>query len=112
DEESFIQITNWEKHQNVDGMERARKLNAERNKRYRERKKEQKLLEEKDNNVSVTSRDGTEEEVEEEKEEDNRSTTTNNAIKFYEKNFGVASPYEQESILKWTSDSGEDLVIE
>lgn len=34
-----IEIVNWEKHQNVDGMERAKKLNAERNKRYRERKK-------------------------------------------------------------------------
>lgn len=50
----FISINNWEKHQNVDGMERVRALNAERNKKYRERKKELSL-----NDVSVTSRDGT-----------------------------------------------------
>ncbi|QKY71317.1 phage replisome organizer N-terminal domain-containing protein [Lentibacillus sp. CBA3610] len=111
DEESFIQIINWEKHQNVDGMERARKLNADRNKRYRERKKKQKLLEEKDNNVSVTSCDGTEEEVEKEKEEENISTTNKNVIEFYEKNFGGTSPYEQESILEWINDLGGDLVI-
>src|SRR5699024_4180553 len=38
DEEHFIAIENWEKHQNIEGMERVKKLNAERNKRYRERK--------------------------------------------------------------------------
>lgn len=38
DEHNFISISNWEKHQNVEGMDRVRKLNAERNKRYRERK--------------------------------------------------------------------------
>ena len=53
---NMIGISNWEKHQNIDGMEKIRKLNAERNKKYRERKK---LLENSD--VSVTSRDATEE---------------------------------------------------
>ena len=53
---NMIGISNWEKHQNIDGMEKIRKLNAERNKKYRERKK---LIENSD--VSVTSRDATEE---------------------------------------------------
>ena len=53
-DEHFISITNWDKHQNIEGMERVRKLNAERNKRYRERKKRATL-----SGVSVTSRDGT-----------------------------------------------------
>src|SRR5699024_1047684 len=70
DDDSFIRISNWEKHQNVEGMDRVRKLNAERNKRYRERKKQQQLLESKTNDVSVTSRGGTEEEIERNKEKD------------------------------------------
>lgn len=52
-----IAITNWEKHQNVEGMEQVRLKNAIRNREYRERKKQEKLMLERD--VSVTSRDGT-----------------------------------------------------
>lgn len=54
DENDFISISNWEKHQNVEGMEKVRQLNAERNRKYRERKKQLAL-----NDVSVTSHDGT-----------------------------------------------------
>ncbi|MFR3288008.1 phage replisome organizer N-terminal domain-containing protein [Enterococcus casseliflavus] len=54
----FICISKWEKHQNIDGMEQIRRKNAERNRKYRERKKkEQQLLEK---NAGVTSRDTTE----------------------------------------------------
>ncbi|MFD1066658.1 phage replisome organizer N-terminal domain-containing protein [Oceanobacillus locisalsi] len=69
DEHSFISISNWEKHQNIEGMERVKALNAERNRKYRERKK-QKLIQNEHDDVSVTSRDGTEEEREEEKEKE------------------------------------------
>src|SRR5690625_2950372 len=61
DENNFIEISNWEKHQNIEGMERVRKLNAERNRRYRERKKQEKLGSEDSNGeVSVKSPDDTE----------------------------------------------------
>ncbi|AYQ15187.1 phage replisome organizer N-terminal domain-containing protein [Bacillus paralicheniformis] len=61
DEHNFISISNWEKHQNVEGMDRVRQLNAERNKRYRERKKQLQLSSPQNaGDVSVTSRDGTE----------------------------------------------------
>ncbi|MCY1631151.1 phage replisome organizer N-terminal domain-containing protein [Bacillus paralicheniformis] len=61
DEHNFINISNWEKHQNVEGMDRVRQLNAERNKRYRERKKQLQLSSPQNaGDVSVTSRDGTE----------------------------------------------------
>ncbi|MCY8240389.1 phage replisome organizer N-terminal domain-containing protein [Bacillus haynesii] len=61
DENRFISIRNWEKHQNVEGMDRVRKLNAERNKKYRERKKQLQLSSpQNEGDVSVTSRDGTE----------------------------------------------------
>ncbi|MED2206836.1 phage replisome organizer N-terminal domain-containing protein [Bacillus thuringiensis] len=70
-DDQYICISNWEKHQNVDGLERVKQLNAERNRKYRERKKQQQLsLENKGdgNDVRMTSRDGTD--IEEDKELD------------------------------------------
>ncbi|WP_404453996.1 DnaD domain protein [Virgibacillus necropolis] len=46
------------------------------------------------------------------KNDSNYISTTNKAIKFYEINYGIASPYEKESIFKWTDSLGSDLVIE
>jgi len=37
--DDFIKIVNWEKHQNIEGMERTKELRALRNKRYYEKKK-------------------------------------------------------------------------
>lgn len=65
--DDIIYIKNWEKYQNIEGMERVRKLTAERNRRYRERKRQERL---KQNDVTVTSRDATEEELELDKEVD------------------------------------------
>ncbi|EZR30843.1 TPA: phage replisome organizer N-terminal domain-containing protein [Staphylococcus aureus] len=60
-----IKVTNWEKHQNVEGLEKIRAQNRLRKQKQRE--KEKKLI-----NSHVTSRDShaTEEEKEEEREED------------------------------------------
>ncbi len=67
DDEHFIAIENWEKHQNVEGMERIRLQNRERKRRQREREK--KMLE----GVTGQSRDchATEEELEEDIDIDN-----------------------------------------
>ncbi|MEY9973142.1 putative phage replisome organizer/uncharacterized phage protein (TIGR02220 family) [Lysinibacillus sp. RC46] len=60
DEQEVVLIANWEKHQNIDGMERVRELNAKRNKEYRERKKQLALeIPSENSDVVVTSRDGT-----------------------------------------------------
>lgn len=70
-DDQYICISNWEKHQNIDGLERVKQLNAERNKKYRERKKQQQLaLENKgeESDACVTSRDATD--IEEDKELD------------------------------------------
>ncbi len=61
DEGDAIRIKNWDVHQNIEGMDRVKQLNAERNRKYRERKKQQALAapKEPENNksdVSVTSR--------------------------------------------------------
>lgn len=59
-EEEVVLIANWEKHQNIDGMERVRQLNAIRNKEYRDRKKQLTLeMPSENSDVTVTSRDGT-----------------------------------------------------
>lgn len=70
-DDQYICISNWEKHQNIDGLERVKQLNAERNKKYRERKKQQQLALENqggESDVCVTSRDATD--IEEDKELD------------------------------------------
>ncbi len=60
DEQEVVLIANWEKHQNIDGMQRVRELNAKRNKEYRERKKQLVLeMPPENSDVAVTSRDGT-----------------------------------------------------
>lgn len=54
-----VRIKNWEIHQNIDGMERAKQLTRDRVRRHRERKKQAQLeapKEENDANVSVTLR--------------------------------------------------------
>ena len=47
-EDGTIKISNWEKHQNVEGMKKVREGTRERVKNCRERKKEKELLEQED----------------------------------------------------------------
>ncbi|UPW82352.1 phage replisome organizer N-terminal domain-containing protein [Lysinibacillus sp. Ag94] len=61
DDGDAIRIKNWDVHQNIEGMDRVKQLNAERNRKYRERKKQQALAAPKEpentkSDVSVTSR--------------------------------------------------------
>lgn len=70
-EDGAIEIVNWEKHQNIDGMDRVKKLGAERVKRYRERKK----LDGKSNvtgNVTVTGSNATDSDSDSDTESDNK----------------------------------------
>jgi len=80
-EDGILQVANWSKHQNVEGMDRIRQLGAMRQAKYIKRKKEkeeeQKLLETTD--VSKRHTDGTREEKirkekirKEKKREDNK----------------------------------------
>src|SRR5699024_867897 len=113
DDASFIRITNWEKHQNVEGMDRVRRLAAERNKRYRERKKQKQLTETKTKDVSVTSRDETEEEQEKEEDTDKeidkdkeRERKAADVIQFWDENgFGINNIHAKKQLLSWLDDS-------
>lgn len=69
--DDVITLVNWEKHQNLDGLERIRELNRERNKKYRERKKL--ALEEKKCDVIETLRDGTEEDKNKKRKEEEKN---------------------------------------
>ncbi|MBO1628218.1 phage replisome organizer N-terminal domain-containing protein [Bacillus arachidis] len=87
-EDQYICISNWEKHQNIDGLERVKQLNAERNKKYRERKKQQQLaLENKgeDSDTCVTSRDDID--IEEDKELDKEKDKKKKIEKTYRHKF-------------------------
>lgn len=118
DENQVIKITNWEKHQNIEGMERVKKLNAERNKKYRERKKLEELEGSKDNSdVSVTSRDGIEKESEEESEKEKEKRTTSISLgeeleDFYITNFGVVSTKVKNKLLLLSEKYSSELIIE
>ncbi len=78
DEDNFISIANWEKHQNVEGLERIREQNRLRKQRQRDR---QKALNEPKGGSHVKSRDShapeeeleLEEELEEERDKDKPS---------------------------------------
>lgn len=71
DDENFISIANWEKHQNVEGLDRIREQTRIRQARYRKNKKIEQKKDDKDednegSDVTVTSRNAPEEELEEE----------------------------------------------
>ena len=76
-DEGFLKIANWEKHQNIEGLEKIREQNRLRQARYRARQKaleEGKEKENKDNNVTgnvtVTPSNGTDIDIEEDIEEE------------------------------------------
>ncbi|ELY1997834.1 phage replisome organizer N-terminal domain-containing protein [Enterococcus faecalis] len=69
-EDGLIAIENWDKHQNIEGMEKVRLKNAERVRKHRERKKQQ-ALEDKNSgnvtcNVTVTDCNGTDKDIDKE----------------------------------------------
>lgn len=65
DDNSFIRITNWEKHQSVDKLAKIREQNRIRQARYREKKK---LETKNNNNGSVTLRNDTDIDIDIDKE--------------------------------------------
>lgn len=74
-----INIVNWEKHQNIQGLEKIREQARIRQERHREKKA---LTETCDSNVTVTLRNATEEEKEEEKEKNNISSLSADKVPY------------------------------
>src|SRR5699024_4283976 len=69
DDNSFISIYNWEKHQNIDGLDRIREQTRKRVAKHREKKRLESPK--KECNVTVTECNATEEELEEDIDIDN-----------------------------------------
>ncbi|MBU5424977.1 phage replisome organizer N-terminal domain-containing protein [Tissierella pigra] len=67
DEKGYISITNWEKHQNIEGLEKIREQTRKRVAKYREKQKELPSGNVTDN---VTVTEGNETDIEEDKERD------------------------------------------
>src|SRR5699024_8910298 len=68
DDNSFISISNWEKHQNIEGLD---KIREQTRKRVAKHRKNRQLKEhEKDVTLNVTNSNGTEEELEEDKDKE------------------------------------------
>lgn len=112
--DGLIAITNWEKHQNVDGMEQIRLKNAERNKRYRERKKQLELT---DSVISrVTSRDGTdidkELDIDKDKERDKEHIPYSKIIDYLNektnKRYKVTQKWKDLIKARWNESQRED----
>ncbi|WP_409229167.1 phage replisome organizer N-terminal domain-containing protein [Gudongella sp. SC589] len=78
--DGFLRLTNWDKHQNIEGLEKIRTQNRIRKQRQREKEKLE-ILE----GGHVTSRDShaTEEELEEELELDKEEDITSKVVDFY-----------------------------
>src|SRR5699024_11268352 len=101
------------KHQDVEGMDREKRVADERNKRNSERKKQKQQTETKTKDVSVTSRDETEEEQEKEEDTDReidkdkeREREVADVIQFWDANgFGINNIHAKEQLLSWLDDS-------
>lgn len=125
DDNDFIGITNWDKHQNIDGLEKIREQDRIRKQRQREKKKLEKqeqlglTNQSRDVTGQVTQSHATE--VEEELELDFKYSTTATAIKknketlftFYESNVvHTIGSLQSQKLLAWLDDfkGNEDVL--
>jgi predicted phage replisome organizer len=118
-DDHFISISNWDKHQNLDGLDKIRQQTKKRVAEHRQRKKE--MLPEQPCNVTETHGNATEEEgdidkeedKEREKEEEEASASTANCFDFYQKNFSLLTPHLSQKIGSWIDDfnGNHDVII-
>lgn len=93
--DNIMMISNWEKYQNIDGLEKIREQNRLRNIEYRKRQKEKLLT----HDVTVTSHDGTD--IEEDKKEDikNKKKEINKSKRFIKPTLDEIKSYINENNL-------------
>lgn len=113
-DEGAIKIANWEVHQNIDGMERVRQLNAARVRKHREKKKKQNAIPEKCN-VTVTSCNSTEEDIDKEldrdieRDKDKRRVTRPSSFDIFEQGgYGYLDPITMQKLFAWIDDFGDE----
>lgn len=120
-ENGLIEIENWEKHQNVDGMERVREQTRKRVEKHREAMRQNRIASgdskgDKECNVtsSVTVTQSNAIDIDKELDKDiNINNSDLNFKDFWEQNgFGMMLPIEQEKLLAWADDfSGNREIV-
>ena len=116
--DGVISLPNWEKHQNVSGMEKIKEQTRQRVARHRENQK--KLASGNvTSNVTVTQSNATEEEREEDKnkkENKNKNTTSSNSenlLELFQSEFRrMLSGYEIEEIKHLSNENDNELIKE
>ncbi|HEL6897815.1 TPA: phage replisome organizer N-terminal domain-containing protein [Listeria monocytogenes] len=112
-ENGLIEIENWEKHQNVDGMERVREQTRKRVEKHREAMRQNRIASgdskgSKECNVtsSVTVTQSNAIDIDKELDKDiNNNNSDLNFKDFWEQNgFGMMLPVELEKLLAWVDD--------
>ncbi|EAF4554305.1 DnaD domain protein [Listeria monocytogenes] len=112
-ENGLIEIENWEKHQNVDGMERVREQTRKRVEKHREVMRQNRIASgdskgNKECNVtsSVTVTQSNAIDIDKELDKDiNNNNSDLNFKDFWEQNgFGMMLPVELEKLLAWVDD--------
>ncbi|EOC0750376.1 phage replisome organizer N-terminal domain-containing protein [Listeria monocytogenes] len=112
-ENGLIEIENWEKHQNVDGMERVREQTRKRVEKHREAMRQNRIASgdskgNKECNVtsSVTVTQSNAIDIDKELDKDiNNNNRDLNFKDFWEQNgFGMMLPVEMEKLLAWVDD--------
>jgi len=115
--EGVITLPNWEKHQNIDGMEKVKEQTRKRVARHREKQKEL-VIGNVTCNVTVTESNGTEEERDEDKEldkDENITTNSNseNILELFQSEFRrLLSGFEIEEINHLLNENDSGLVKE
>lgn len=121
-ENNLIKITNWEKHQNVEGMEKVREQNRIR--KQKQRGKEKKLLQDSKEEICGTKKDGhsmsrdshaieidTEIDRDIDKDKEIDTEIDSNYVAFFNNNFHLISPYEKEILESFEKDGLESKLI-
>jgi predicted phage replisome organizer len=113
DDNNFMYISNWEKHQTLDKAEKIKEQTKKRVAEHRERKKLELGLNQKNVTLHVTQSNATELELEKELEQEEELEIDNiNVFNFYQQNFGVLNGFIADEIQHWVDDLNEELVIE
>jgi|LSQX01.3.fsa_nt_gb predicted phage replisome organizer len=106
-DEGYLCITNWEKHQNIEGLDKIRAQTRQRVAKFREKQKQLQEC-----NVTETLSNETEVEVEVDIEKDFTTTiTTIKPEKFYQDNFGLITPFIAQDILGFIEKGVEEGLI-
>ena len=116
--DGIIALPNWEKHQNIDGMEKIKKQTRNRVARYREKQKNLALSGNVTCNVTVTGGNATEKERDKnktrlDKDKNITTTTSKNILELFQSEFRrLLSGFEIEEINHLLNENDAELVKE